>query len=105
MVAISGSTKVENITVVQQEGKQQLPVDGVFIAVGMQPVTELLKDSGLLDEQGYVKAGEDCRTAIPGVYAIGDLRTKQVRQVITAAADGAVAAAMAAHDMMENGGQ
>lgn len=103
--AISGSTKVENITVVQQEGKQQLPVDGVFIAVGMQPVTELLKDSGLLDEQGYVKAGEDCRTAIPGVYAIGDLRTKQVRQVITAAADGAVAAAMAAHDMMENGGQ
>lgn len=103
--AISGSTKVENITVVQQEGKQQLLVDGVFIAVGMQPVTELLKDSGLLDEQGYVKAGEDCRTAIPGVYAIGDLRTKQVRQVITAAADGAVAAAMAAHDMMENGGQ
>ena len=67
-------------------------VDGVFIAVGMVPQTDIL---GMpeLDEKGYVIAGEDCETSIRGVYAAGDIRTKKLRQVITAVADGANAIA------------
>ncbi len=69
-----------------------LPVEGVFVAIGLIPATDFLRGTGLLDEYGYVKAGEDCRTAIPGVFAAGDCRTKSVRQITTATADGATAA-------------
>ena len=69
-----------------------LPVEGVFVAIGLVPATDFLRGTGLLDEYGYVKAGEDCRTAIPGVFAAGDCRTKSVRQITTATADGATAA-------------
>ncbi len=70
----------------------QLPVDGVFISVGRTPVTELFKGQVALDGNGYILADETTRTNLPGVYAVGDARTKEVRQIITAAADGAVAA-------------
>ncbi|MBQ7355327.1 MAG: thioredoxin-disulfide reductase [Clostridia bacterium] len=68
--------------------------DGVFISIGRQPATSFLQGQIELDEHGYVIAGEDTRTNLPGVFAAGDLRTKELRQVITAAADGAVAADM-----------
>ena len=61
----------------------------MFFAVGMQPVTAFVDDSIKMDEAGYIVAGEDCRTNIDGVYAAGDIRTKNLRQIITAAADGA----------------
>ncbi len=67
-------------------------VEGVFVAIGLIPATDFLKGTGLLDEYGYVKAGEDCRTAMPGVFVAGDCRTKSVRQITTATADGATAA-------------
>lgn len=67
-------------------------VDGVFVAIGLVPATGFLKDSGVLDEYGYIRAGEDCVTAVEGVFAAGDCRAKSVRQITTAAADGAVAA-------------
>lgn len=69
--------------------------DGLFISVGRTPATNLVKDQLELDKAGYIPAGEDTQTAIPGVFAVGDVRTKQVRQVVTAVADGAVAAHMA----------
>ena len=69
-----------------------LPVEGVFVAIGLVPATDFLKDTGLLDEYGYVKADESCRTALEGVFVAGDCRTKTVRQITTAAADGAAAA-------------
>lgn len=69
-----------------------LAVDGVFVAIGLVPATGFLKDTGILDEAGYIKAGEDCLTAVPGLFAAGDCRTKAVRQITTAAADGAAAA-------------
>ena len=69
-----------------------LKLDGLFISVGRTPSTELFKGQLELDESGYIYAGESTLTNIPGVYAIGDVRTKAVRQIITAAADGAVAA-------------
>ena len=64
---------------------------GVFVSVGRTPATEFLKGQLDLDEKGYVIANEDTVTTIPGVYAVGDVRTKLVRQVVTAVADGAAA--------------
>ena len=64
--------------------------DGVFISIGRKPTTELF-DQLTLDEGGYIVADESTKTSIPGVYAVGDVRTKQLRQVVTAVADGAVA--------------
>ncbi len=64
--------------------------DGVFVSVGRKPATGFLGDQVKLDENGYVVAGEDTKTNIPGVYAVGDIRTKELRQIVTAVADGAV---------------
>ena len=65
--------------------------DGIFVSIGRKPTTELVKDQLALDEAGYIIADESTKTSIPGVFAVGDVRTKQVRQVVTAVADGAVA--------------
>lgn len=72
-------------------GEETIPCDGVFVAIGRAPETELVKDALHLDENGYILAGESTATNISGVYAVGDVRTKGLRQIITAAADGAVA--------------
>jgi thioredoxin reductase (NADPH) len=69
-----------------------LPLDGLFISVGQNPATELFRGQVDLDANGYIVADETTCTSIPGVFAVGDVRTKALRQVITAAADGAVAA-------------
>lgn len=68
-----------------------IPCDGLFVSIGRAPASELVKGVLELDEAGYVKADESTRTSIPGVFAVGDVRTKVLRQIITAAADGAVA--------------
>ena len=72
--------------------RQTLAVDGLFVSVGQSPETALFAGQLELDAQGYIVADETTKTNIDGVYAVGDVRTKQLRQVITAAADGAVAA-------------
>lgn len=69
--------------------KTTIPVNGVFMAVGTKPNIAGIEGLPECDEKGYIKASEDCVTSIPGIFAAGDLRTKQLRQVITAAADGA----------------
>lgn len=85
---ISGDKQVSAVTL---KSGRELPVSGVFIAVGLAPNTALFE--GQLDlDNGYIRAGEDCHTSLPGVFAAGDVRTKPLRQLITAAADGAVAA-------------
>lgn len=66
-----------------------LEVDGIFVAVGTVPNSEIYGDKLKCDDNGYIVAGEDCATNIPGVYAAGDIRTKHLKQVITAASDGA----------------
>ena len=86
-----------------QTGEESiLPVDGVFVSVGRKPATELIKDQLPLDENGYLIAGETTETAIPGVYAVGDVRTKLLRQVVTAVADGAMAVHMAEEFLAAN---
>ncbi len=71
---------------------QKVDCEGIFVSIGRKPVTDFLGGCIALDENGYIIAGEDTKTNIPGVFAAGDIRTKQLRQVITAAGDGAVAA-------------
>ncbi len=91
---IEGEGKVERLMYAKngQEEELVLPVDGCFVAVGSRPNSELFRDLVACDAAGYVLAGEDCRTSLPGVYVVGDVRQKTLRQIITAAADGANAA-------------
>lgn len=64
----------------------------MFVAIGRSPETELFRGQVKLDEAGYIVAGEDTKTELPGVFAAGDVRTKEVRQIVTATGDGATAA-------------
>lgn len=80
---------------------EEIPCDGVFISVGRRPATKLFEGQLELDGSGYVVAGESTATAIPGVYAAGDARTKPMRQIVTAVADGAVAVLMAENDLSD----
>lgn len=68
-----------------------LPCDGVFVAIGRIPDTELFRGQIEMDGQGYIVADETTQTSVPGVFAVGDVRTKPLRQIVTAASDGAVA--------------
>lgn len=77
---------------VHSGAEREISCDGIFVSIGRKPATELVKGQVLLDETGYVIADETTRTNLPGVFAAGDLRTKAVRQIVTAASDGAVAA-------------
>ena len=81
--------------------ERALTCDGIFVAIGRKPASELVAGQLALDEGGYIEADESTRTSLPGVYAVGDVRTKAVRQVITAAADGAVAAHYAEEYLVE----
>ena len=71
--------------------ERDLACDGVFISVGRAPATELFRSELALDKSGYIIADESTRTNLPGVFAVGDVRTKALRQVVTAVSDGAVA--------------
>lgn len=76
---------------VQTGAERDITCDGVFVSVGRVPATELFREELTLDESGYIVADESTRTRLPGVFAVGDVRTKALRQVVTAVADGAVA--------------
>ena len=101
---INGTNRVEGATIGSVDGSTQteLEVSGVFIAVGSDPLTELCAKYVELDEQGYILAGEDCRTNEPGLFVAGDVRRKPLRQLVTAAADGAVAGQAAAQYIIHN---
>ena len=88
--ALLADKRLTGILVQTPEGERELPVEGIFISVGRKPNTALFEGQLTL-ENGYIKAGEDTKTNIPGVYAVGDVRTKQLRQIVTAVADGAMA--------------
>ena len=85
--------KVTGIVVkdVHSGEETSIPCDGVFVSIGRSPNTQLLEGQVSLDSGGYVEAGESCRTNLPGVFAVGDVRTKALRQIVTAASDGAAA--------------
>ena len=90
-VAIEGNAQVEALRLRQTKTgeEKRLDVDGVFIAFGIAPESELYAGQLELDEQGYIRADESGQTSVPGVFAAGDVRTKALRQILTAASDGA----------------
>lgn len=94
---IQGENAVENLRIknLKTEEEFDLAVEGIFVAVGIRPDSTLIKDMVDCDEGGYVLAGEDCSTNVPGLYVAGDIRKKPIRQIVTAAADGANAAVSA----------
>ena len=98
VAAVEGERRVERVQLTGTHAGP-LAVDGVFVAIGLAPDNGAFAGVVPLDEAGYVAAGEDCRTGVPGVYAAGDTRAKAVRQILTAAADGAVAATLAAAEL------
>ncbi len=91
ITGINGEGKVSGITVknVKSGEVREIAADGVFIAVGMLPESEIYKDAVETDEKGYIIADETGKTSAPNVFAAGDIRTKALRQVVTAASDGA----------------
>jgi thioredoxin reductase (NADPH) len=94
---IKGTEVVEQLVVedVNTKVRSVIKADGVFVAIGTIPKTELAQGITSLDDQGYVMAGENGETGMPGFFVAGDIRTKQLRQIITAVADGANAATTA----------
>ena len=95
---ICGEGQVDSLKIsnVKTGEKRTLSLQGVFIAVGITPESQAFE--GLVEmEKGYIKAGEDCATSAPGIFAAGDVRKKNLRQIITAAADGANAVTSAEH--------
>lgn len=102
---IYGTEKVTGVEIqnVKTKENRTLDVDGVFIAVGIVPATEMFQGLVHLDEQGYIVAGEEGITSVPGIYAAGDIRTKALRQVVTAVSDGANAVASVQKYLLEAG--
>lgn len=102
---IEGEEAVEHIRVrdVKTDERKEISVAGIFIAVGIRPGTELVQGLAECDEGGYVLAGEDCATNVPGLFAAGDVRRKPLRQIVTAVADGANAAVSAGNYCRGNG--
>ena len=93
IIALLHNEKLTGIQIrnVKTGEESTLACDGVFVSVGRKPSTELMKDQIEIDPAGYIIADESTRTNIPGVFAVGDVRTKALRQVVTAVADGATA--------------
>ena len=89
--SINGTETVDSLDIknVKTGETSNLKVEGVFIAVGYIPNSQIFKDIVATDESGYIIAGESCETNVPGIFAAGDIRTKDLRQIITAASDGA----------------
>ena len=98
-----GESDLKGIKIEEEKTGQQevLDVDGMFVAIGLVPQNEIFADIMTLDERGYADAGEDCITSGTGIFAAGDCRRKRIRQVTTAAADGAIAA-LAACDYVDS---
>jgi len=92
-VEILGEEVLTGLVVENLAGeKREIPATGVFVAVGRDPETKVFEGLVEMDENGYIVAGEDCKTSVPGIFVAGDCRTKGFRQLVTAAADGAIAA-------------
>ena len=92
VTALTGEDELKSATVLQNGKERTIELDGLFVAIGHQPQNEAFAGIIKLDAAGYADSGEDCLTGTPGVFVAGDCRRKKVRQVTTAAADGAVAA-------------
>lgn len=93
VIKLNTNEKLQSIDVKNKDGSTRIiEVDGLFVAIGRIPENENFKQLINMDESGYIIAGEDCNTNVPGIFVAGDNRTKEVRQLVTATSDGAIAA-------------
>ena len=95
---IHGDDKLQKVTL---DNGRELEVDGLFVSIGREPNAATLIDGLALDESGYVISDEKCATNIPGIFVAGDVRTKDLRQLVTATSDGAIAATAAINYMIQ----
>ena len=95
--------KVGSVTLVSTKdgAEQELPADGVFIYVGMLPLSKPFLNLGITNEKGYIVTNEKMETKVPGIFAAGDIREKTLRQIVTATGDGSIAAQSAQHYIEE----
>ncbi len=93
-IEIKGERKVNSISIknVKTEDITEISADGIFIYIGMNPQTSIFENLDILDEYGYIPTDDHLATKIPGIFVAGDVRQKEIRQVVTAASDGAIAA-------------
>ena len=101
---ILGEEKLTGVVTVDKidQSERKIELDGLFVAIGAIPTSGLVDGLVDLDPQGYIVTGEDCQTSVAGIYAVGDVRVKYMRQVITAAADGAIAVYAAEKYILEH---
>ena len=92
IVGLNGDKKLKSITISHGDKTEELALDGLFVSIGRIPKAKGLIDGLELTEGDYVKADESCTTNIPGVFVAGDVRSKEIRQLVTATSDGAIAA-------------
>ena len=95
VVKLNGNDKLESITVEGDSNTRDVVVSGIFVCIGRIPSTDIFEGLIDLDEYGYVVSSEDCHTNVDGIYVCGDVRTKTLRQLVTATSDGAIAASEA----------
>lgn len=93
VVRLNGTENVESVTIKNKitEEENDIPVSGVFVAIGQMPKNEIFSELIEIDKKGYIVAAEECKTNVSGIFTAGDCRTKNVRQLATAASDGAIA--------------
>ncbi|MBR5311128.1 MAG: FAD-dependent oxidoreductase, partial [Oscillospiraceae bacterium] len=103
VAALKGDSVLTGLTLNTPDGQTDIDVQGLFVCIGQKPENEAFADLVQLDEAGYIVAAEDCRTSCEGVFTAGDCRTKAIRQLTTAAADGTVAALAACTYIAERG--
>jgi thioredoxin reductase (NADPH) len=91
VTSIDGTDQVETVQIenLKDGSTRAIPAEGIFVAVGITPDSDLLAGLVEMDKAGYIVADETCKTSAPGIFVAGDVRTKELRQIITAAADGA----------------
>ena len=94
VVSFNGEKELESVTIRNLKTKEEenMEVEGAFVFIGQLPATDFAKDLGVTDKWGYIKVNERMETDVPGVYGIGDVIQKELRQIVTAAADGSIAA-------------
>lgn len=101
VLSLKGEDKLEAITIKQIDKIENISIDGLFVAIGQEPKNEIFQNVVDLDENGYIITHEEVLTKTKGIYAIGDARVKEIRQLTTATGDGTIAAMIALKDMME----
>lgn len=95
--SLHGDNKLEGITIKQGSTEKTIKVDGLFVSIGREPKAKNLMPELDLDDGGFIEAGESCTTNVDGIFVAGDVRSKDVRQLVTATGDGAIAATAALH--------